>query len=176
MVLKTSTSDFGNMTASIGFVCSPATRGFVISITHLRFSSRKHLGQPAWDDYFKFAFERNPWDKAVSIYWYRNAAKENAPPISEYVASGWANDVKGFDLYSIRNRIAVDRIFRYEEMRESLRSYRRGLDSLKFHRYQGPRANTDRISGITAKSLMTPPDLQITRAYPREIAHLGYRF
>ena len=67
-----------------------------------------------------------------------------------------------------------DRIFKYEEMRESLEELSTELDSLKFQPYQGPRVNTDWIGGTTGKYLTTPLGSRSARAYAREIAHHGY--
>lgn len=30
---------------------------------------RRRIGERAWQEYFKFTFERNPWDKILSHYW-----------------------------------------------------------------------------------------------------------
>ena len=39
----------------------------------------------AWRSYFKFAFERNPWDRQVSAYHFRYRDTKPAPPFSTYM-------------------------------------------------------------------------------------------
>src|SRR5262245_39935641 len=42
-------------------------------------------GDKLWRSYFKFAFERNPWDRQVSAYRFRYRDTKPAPPFSSYM-------------------------------------------------------------------------------------------
>lgn len=68
-----------------------------------------------WAKYFKFCFERNPWDKVISLYFHRH---KKTPRISfdEFLASNEALDARNYPLYTIEGRVAVDRVARYENL------------------------------------------------------------
>jgi hypothetical protein len=72
-----------------------------------------------WANYFKFCFERNPWDKVISLYFHRH---KTSPRISfdEFLASGKALDARNLPLYTIDGRLAVDRLGRYENLLSEL--------------------------------------------------------
>jgi hypothetical protein len=47
---------------------------------------REQLGEAVWGSYFKFCFERNPWDKVVSYFlWKRHGQGRSVPDFRDYV-------------------------------------------------------------------------------------------
>ena len=76
------------------------------------------LGRATWDSYFKFCFERNPWDKMVSRFHWDNRGKEVPLTWDEFLAKGeFRSDV---GLYTIDNELAVDFVGQYDRLQEDL--------------------------------------------------------
>ena len=40
-----------------------------------------YVGEEIWRSYFKFAFDRNPWDRQVSWYFYKTKSKRVSPEL-----------------------------------------------------------------------------------------------
>ena len=49
--------------------------------------ARAKLGEKVWSSYFKFCFERNPWDKVISRYWWSFREKSRTGPRSTSTCS-----------------------------------------------------------------------------------------
>ena len=81
--------------------------------------ARARIGDKVWQSYFKFAFDRNPWDRQVSFYHHRYR-NENAPPsFAAFMHEDTHARMDNFDIYSIDGDVAVD-------FDRTLRNSRRG--------------------------------------------------
>ena len=137
---------------------------------------RRHVGARVWDGYYKFAVERNPWDKVISAYyWQHRNTPEPWPTLDDWVLSDVAH-VHGFAIYSLDGEVAVDRVLRYEDLAAELAEVwtHLGLPGTPTLPQAKGGARADRrpyseVIGAAARQ-------HIEREYAREIALMGYRF
>ena len=96
--------------------------------------------------------------------------------VSQFVQSGRANLVQGYDLYTIRGEVVVDRILRFERLADEVSEVARhlGIDDLP----ELPRAKGGvRKPGLHYRDPFDDADrAKIGRVFAREIALLGYEF
>lgn len=88
---------------------------------------RKHIETPVWDSYFKFCFERNPWDKAVSLYYWRDYSRSYAT-VADFIRSRKARRIRDWKMYADGSGIVVDRVYKYEDMTNALADIRDRLN------------------------------------------------
>ena len=83
------------------------------------------IGAKVWNSYFKFCFERNPFERVISQYFF-HCRTEPRPSIFEFIQSGapLALHKRGYQLYTIDNEIVVNRICLYENLEDDLESVR----------------------------------------------------
>lgn len=81
---------------------------------------KRRIGAETWNDFFKFCFERNPWDKVVSHYWFRKKNPRKAPigSFEEYLDA--RKCPVDHPLYTINGELAVDVVGRYESLEADL--------------------------------------------------------
>ena len=143
---------------------------------------RDLVGRQVWNSYFKFAVERNPWDRQVSNYFQRQsktgAVKRD---FERYVSSPVYRRLhhvrlNNWGIYSIDDQIAVDQILHYETL---LADYRKvlailGLEAgvdLPLHRGHHRPRDAEYRRFYTDRTI----DL-VGRWYHKEIDAFGYRF
>lgn len=152
----------------------------------LRFEARPHLparrvrrlvGKRAWERYFTFAVERNPWDAVVSLYFWHFHDPATRPAFEEFVAlPRVANQaVRNAAVYRIDGEVAVDRVLRYEELDAELRAVwgRLGLPGEPAL----PRAKSGTRPAGSYRDLYTPASRdRVGEVFADVVELLGYEF
>jgi hypothetical protein len=98
--------------------------------------ARKLLGAAGWNAYFTFAFERNPFDRLVSAYHYMQKNRTDRGEWDEAMTFGKfaRNEARlsklhqsGWGLYTDNDEIIVDKIYKFEELDDSIADIYRNI-------------------------------------------------
>ena len=142
---------------------------------------RACLDERAFASYFKFAIERNPWDRQISLYCQRQSDR-NLPLQFDRDMNSISyrtlhlTRLRNWEIYTINGRIAVDYVIRYEDLEQGVQHVLRqiGIDQLP----ELPRQRSgSREQKGSYREFYTPKlrDL-IARWYRPEIEAFGYEF
>jgi hypothetical protein len=146
---------------------------------------KEQLGNERWASYFKFCVIRNPYDKAISLFYYdrfrNNAPVESANLIDHRTElENWLQSSKLIidrNKYLIDGQFCLDAVIRYETLATDLEKIcaRLGLpwkpDSLP-----SLKAGV-RMKNFPIESLYTEKSRQIVAsAYSFELDYFGYSF
>jgi hypothetical protein len=141
--------------------------------------ARAKLGEEIWNGYFKFCFERNPWDKVVSLYWWYMrdngwfAKQKGTPPtLDEFMDDRRGRESSDWHLYAIDDEIAVDAVGRYENLVDDLSSILRGLGVTA--EIELPRAKSSHRKRDDSERLSEQSAERIAQIFHREIEAFGY--
>lgn len=138
---------------------------------------KAHIGEDIWNNYYKFCFERNPWDRMISGYYWR-CQTEPRPSISEFMQSDYPLLLKkrGIGLYTIDGKIAVNRICRFENIQQEMESIRTTLRIPE--ELQLPRAKSRfRKDKRPYQEVLNETERDfVSRLFQDEIKILGYEF
>jgi len=138
---------------------------------------KRFVSEGVWDEYFKFCFERNPWDRVVSRYYW---VLQNEPnlSISDFIKHGGAdmNKKRGFQLYTVGGKIVVDKVALYENLDQELEeiAIRLGLPEKPVlpQAKSGYRKDRRHYSDL----LSDEDKAVVSRLFAEEIAYLGYEY
>lgn len=146
--------------------------------------ARRRLGAEIWSGYTKLSVVRNPWDRAVSMFFWKSNKQTETPDISgftdfliekkRYLASNYRN-------YMIDGKDVVDVYLRYEHFEEDMRRFeaeKPGLsglwDTLTLIHAKGSTRNR----ALTTQDIFKAhpkADAMIREANAWEIEKFGYR-
>lgn len=143
---------------------------------HMTASSlKRRIDRSIWRGYFKFCVERNPFDKAVSLYYWRTRTEKPKPSLVEFLRGIEESSLSNAHIYSDNGRLVVDHIVRYERLDEELESVRStlGIGPLDLPRAKGG----FRKRGTDYRQLVTGEARSIVeRVCWREMKILGYEY
>ena len=78
------------------------------------------VGEEIWNTYYKFCFERNPWEKVVSYYnWKKHGQGRSIPPFEEYVLQKTHRLPQDAKLYFDDDVSMMDDVFDYNNFIET---------------------------------------------------------
>jgi hypothetical protein len=134
---------------------------------------KRFVGDDIYNSYYKFCFERNPWDKVISYFYWENR-KNKYENLDDFLSR--KKLCTDFHRYSIDGNIAVDFVGRYENLMEDLT---RVCDKLNIPfdgwmprdkgQYRKDRRSYRDVLNIDQKKI-------IDQCFNREIAHFGYQY
>jgi hypothetical protein len=74
---------------------------------------KRWIEKDVWDTYYKFCFERNPFEKVLSYYYWR--ARGSNITLEEFMAENLPQ-LSDMEIYTNKGTVIVDDIFQYENI------------------------------------------------------------
>ena len=136
------------------------------------------LPHRTFNSYFKFAVERNPWDRQVSLYFHRANPRKldfNRDMNSSLYRVCHHTRLRNWEVYTIKDEIVVDEVLRFEDLTAGLARIA-ALLALPEIPKLGHLRSGFRPHGCY-RDFYTPPVQRLVRDwYFREIHTFGYEF
>jgi hypothetical protein len=137
---------------------------------------KAYIGDEVWNSYFKFTFERNPWDRQVSWWLHRTRGKKVRPEFEDFMTRNRRKAyVNNWELYTLDGKVAMDYIGRYETVADDFAEVLRriGLDGAATL----PVSNTTDRGGKRYQSYYNDRTRRMVADwYAPEIEYFGYTF
>lgn len=131
---------------------------------------RARVGRKVWDSYFTFCFERDPWDKVVSWYFYSTRNDADRPAFERWAAT--APLPTDWNRYTLRGAVAVDFVGRFETLDADLT---RALAEVAIRDVpELPRAKGQLRPSGTETPITPSVDARIRDVFAHEIREFGY--
>jgi hypothetical protein len=149
---------------------------------------RRAVGERTWSSYFKFAVVRNPFDRAVSRYYYTKKYFDETDEVELWDRRSFDQFLRympelineNWPMYTEKDEVVLDRMVRYERLEEDLGevSRRIGLPGNIYDDLRTIRAKSDyRPRQVRPSDLFDDRQKELVAILCREeIAAFGYRY
>lgn len=136
---------------------------------------RRYLGKAIWDSYFKFCFERNPFDKAISRYFWITQ-KKDLSGLEYFLEAAPPNLLSDWDIYTIDDNIAVDFVGHYENLAEDMETVTKKIGLSMELKLPQAKANYRKDRRHYSKIINLKSQFLIEQTCAAEIAMFSYRW
>lgn len=138
---------------------------------------RALLPAEVWETYFKFTFDRNPWDKTVSNYFWRCSRDRKPMNLDEFLERYRGKfQHYNFPYYSIDGKVIADFIGRYEQLTEDI-GYALSQVGVEFDGWMPNAKGYTRTDRRHYSEILNERQQRfIADEFREEIAVLGYEF
>jgi hypothetical protein len=140
-------------------------------------SVARYIGRDIWNTYYKFCFDRNPWDKSISMYYWKGG-DGIYETFERFLGTDGLKTLSNWGLYAKGEKIYVDKVYKYEELADSLMEVAQKLNIQLPMEIRDIRFK----SKARIKATFTLNDLNdrekkiINHIHHREITLLGYEY
>jgi hypothetical protein len=137
---------------------------------------KAELPGTVWDGYLKISVERNPFDKAISSYYWRTRKQRRPVSLETYLLTCPTSEISNWPVYTINDRPIVDVMLRQEQLPQDLDALGRrlGLRAPLQLPQQRPKGQVRRDRRPWQDVLNTTCEQRIRDVCAREIATFHY--
>lgn len=134
------------------------------------------IGTATWQRYFTFCFERNPWDKAVSYYFWRKSRNAEQRSFRAFIRSPQIQRICNWEMYANDNGPIVDFVGQYHQLKRDWQRLEQHLSLPKLWPLPNTHDNTGRPSRDYREFYQEGDREHIASLFSREIDCFGYTF
>jgi hypothetical protein len=143
-----------------------------------------HVPSSVWRDYRKLSLVRNPWERAISIFFWRNTRKGQKPDLASFTRYFQENQrflVTNYGHYLVGGECVIDDFIRYEDFEADISKFEREMPAFAglWQTFQGINAKGEtRNRALTRQQIFADhPDVNamIEKLNAWEIERFGYR-
>lgn len=143
-------------------------------------TARAYLDPEIWDNYLKISIERNPWDKAISLYWWARKGADDFPPLSDFlrdIARIKPDRLSNWGIYTLNEQVVADRVLRFEHLADDLDTLGTEIGTSDLGRALTRAKSDSRRDRRSYNEILNPEDAAlISDLCRREIEYFGYEF